>query len=214
MRNVAIMGNGPLTELPDLLQYHDQIDIWIGADRGALTIIESGLPLTYAVGDFDSVSEIEKQTIQDKAEFFKQHPIEKDMTDFGLALEQAFELNPDTIYFFGVTGGRLDHTLINIQLLQHVIERNIRGILINRTNELEMTKPGNHTVTQDEQYDTISFIPITPKVTGLTLTNFYYPLTNATVTIGSTLSISNKLISNYGTFSYEEGIVLVVKSRD
>jgi thiamine pyrophosphokinase len=69
-------------------------------------------------------------------------------------------------------------------------------------------------VTLNSLFPTISFIPITKEVFGLTLEGFYYPLKGAKIKMGSTLSISNKLIRNNGTFSFEDGIVLVVRSRD
>jgi thiamine pyrophosphokinase len=214
MRKVAIMGNGPTDVLPDLSRYTDFVDYWIGADRGALTLIENDVSLDLAIGDFDSVSSFEIEKIKRKTFQFEQYPIEKDKTDVEIALDEAMKQKPDTIYFFGVTGGRMDHTLINIQLLHQVISKKARGIVIDKHNEVELTNPGHYTIEQDSAYETISFIPFTPVVKGLTLTDFYYPLKKATITMGSTLSISNKLISNNGTFSYDEGIVLVVKSRD
>lgn len=50
--------------------------------------------------------------MQGKANVFRMYPSEKDQTDLEIALEQAYELAPKTIYIFGVTGGRLDHELI------------------------------------------------------------------------------------------------------
>ena len=55
MVNIAIMGNGPTELLPDLTKYKNEIDVWIGADRGALILIHHGIEVGYAVGDFDSI---------------------------------------------------------------------------------------------------------------------------------------------------------------
>lgn len=214
MTCIGIIGNGPIEELPDLSNYQDEVDYWIGADRGALTIINNGLTLEAAVGDFDSVSEEEKRIIVAGANNYFQYPIEKDKTDLEIAIDHAITLEPKTIYLFGVSGRRLDHTLINIQLLEQIIKLGIRGLIIDRHNHLEMYYSGEYTIEHNAIYPTISFIPLTKEVRALTLVGFYYPLTSATIEMGSTLSISNKLISNYGTFSFVEGIVLVVKSRD
>jgi thiamine pyrophosphokinase len=210
---IGIVGNGPNDLIPDLSLYRETIDIWIGADKGALFVIEQKMTLDYAIGDFDSVSEEQLEIIKIHSKSLDQFPIEKDFTDLELALKRALALNPAKIYFFGVTGGRLDHTLINIQLLEQVLSFNVYGVIIDRDNELVLHYPGEHHIIHNEHFPTVSFIPLTKEVSGLTLSGFYYPLTNATIKMGSTLSISNKLISNNGTFSFDKGIVLVVRSR-
>ncbi|HLR07884.1 MAG TPA: thiamine diphosphokinase [Bacillota bacterium] len=214
IRTAAIVGNGPPELIPDLGGIANEIDIWIGADRGALTIINHNIRPDVAIGDFDSTSNEEKKRIQQQSVRYATFPSEKDYTDLELALFEAFRFNPDKIYLFGTTGGRLDHTLINIQLLYHIAKKNILGIMIDKNNQLRLTLPGRHTIHQDNMFSHISFIPYSRYVSGLTLRGFYYTLTNETISWGSTLSISNKLLSNYGTFSYHEGILLVVKSRD
>jgi thiamine pyrophosphokinase len=213
MVTVGIIGNGPASLLPDLSLYHESVDIWIGADKGALSIIEHNIKLDFAVGDFDSVNDKELGIIKKLANSFEQYEVEKDFTDLELALKKAFSFNPTTIYLFGVTGGRLDHTLINIQLLEQVLNNKSQGLIIDCYNQLELYYPGSYTLKNDDHYPTVSFIPITKEVKGMTLTGFYYPLTKATIKMGSTLSISNKLILKNGTFSFDEGIVLVVRSR-
>lgn len=86
--------------------------------------------------------------------------------------------------------------------------------MIDSKNHLELKFAGSYTIKRCENYPIVSFIPLTQEVSGLTLEGFYYPLSKATIHMGSTLSISNKLISNNGTFSFDDGIVLVVRSRD
>lgn len=210
---IGIIGNGPSYLIPELSMY-DEIDIWIGADKGALSIIEHSLELDFAIGDFDSVDHNELSIIKKHAKIFEQYEVEKDFTDLELALEKAISLNPTFIYFFGVTGGRLDHTLINIQLLERVTRNEIQGIIIDNHNMVELKDPGKYEIENDSYYPTISFIPITKEVKNLSLDGFYYPLRNAILKMGSTLSISNKLMRKIGTFSFDEGIVLVVRSRD
>src|SRR5699024_12410506 len=65
MKSVAIVANGPKSHIPILAEYKHKIDCWIGADRGASIIIEQGLPLYKAVGDFDSVTKKEIELIKE-----------------------------------------------------------------------------------------------------------------------------------------------------
>ncbi|WP_339227651.1 thiamine diphosphokinase [Oceanobacillus sp. FSL K6-2867] len=214
MKAVAIVGNGPAGLVPNLDLFKDEIDSWIGADRGAYLIAEHGIPIEYAVGDFDSIDEYEKEVISRNAANMEKHPTEKDETDMEIALNQAYAMNPSKIYLFGVTGGRLDHELINIQLLYVIRNKDIQAVIVDQSNQMEMLSPGIHTIEYQEAYPYISLIPFTNQVEGISLSGFYYPLTNTTITWGSTLCVSNKLLSKKGTFSFDKGIVLLVKSCD
>ncbi|WP_010649394.1 thiamine diphosphokinase [Oceanobacillus massiliensis] len=214
MLSVGIIGNGPDALLPELSHYKDKVDIWIGADRGAYVLAANKIPIDYAVGDFDSITAAEKAAIIQHAISIEEFPSEKDETDLEIALNKAFMLHPERIYLFGVTGGRLDHELINIQLLYLIEDKGIHGYIVDKTNQLEMISPGSYTILRDEMYPYISFIPYTKTVEGIHLTGFYYPLTEADISWGSTLCISNKLLSKSGTFSFEKGILLLVKSCD
>ena len=51
MGKIAILAGGDSTLLPK-----DQ-ELYVGVDGGCLKLLEQGLPLDIAVGDFDSVSE-------------------------------------------------------------------------------------------------------------------------------------------------------------
>ena len=51
-------------------------------------------------------------------------------------------------------------------------------------------------------------------VENLTLLGFKYPLSNRHISFGSTLCISNELISEYGTYSFTSGILLTIRSKD
>ncbi|MFC4557068.1 thiamine diphosphokinase [Virgibacillus kekensis] len=214
MKRIAIVGNGPRKLIPDLRQYASFTDTWIGADRGALTVIENGISPAFAVGDFDSINEREKEVVRSNADSFTTYPSEKDQTDLEIALDKAISMDPQEIYLFGVTGGRLDHAMTNIQLLYLLLKKNVKGIIIDTQNRMELTEPGSHEVSRSETFPYISFVPLSKNVEGLTLQGFYYPLNDQSIMWGSTLCISNKLISNYGTFSYREGILLLIKSRD
>ncbi|MEN1966921.1 thiamine diphosphokinase [Lentibacillus sp. N15] len=213
MTTVAIVGNGPAILTPDLTIFKD-IDIWIGADRGAFLLIENQYTPDIAIGDFDSLNKDECAQVKQYSRTFIPYPIEKDWTDLELALGKAYEYAPEKIYLFNVTGGRLDHSLINIQTLYSIMERKIQGFIVENNNLLTMVKPGKHAVVKDDTYPFLSFVPFTKDVKGLTLQGFEYPLADQTITWGSTRCISNKLLLKNGTFSFKEGILLLIKSRD
>ena len=93
-------------------------DYFVGVDRACLYLLELGLPLDLAVGDFDSVSELELDVIQSTAKSCKKASAEKNDTDTELALKITFQLYPEAeVTIFGAFGGRIDHMLSNIFLV-------------------------------------------------------------------------------------------------
>ena len=211
---ISILAGGPTQYLPPLINDPLAGHKWVGVDRGVFTLLERGIEPIVAFGDFDSVSSGEWDTISSRVEEVNRYRPEKDETDLELALNWAAEQGPEEITIYGATGGRLDHFMGNVQLL---LKGDLRGItvrLVDSLNELYITRPGEHVVETDPRYTYISFIPISPAVKGLTLSGFKYPLTNRNIFWGSTLCISNELIQSHGTFSFSDGIIMVIRSND
>src|SRR5699024_11593952 len=109
-----------------------------------------------------------------------------------LALNKAYEVGAKKIYLFGITGGRLDHALINVQLLYEMINKNIRGIIIDWSNKIELKKPGTYSLFKNRLYHYISFIPFTKEVKHISLSGFIYLISNYYVTYLSIDFFSSK----------------------
>ncbi|MBB3127911.1 thiamine pyrophosphokinase [Paenibacillus rhizosphaerae] len=210
-KRVLIFSGGDLYK-----QYLKEIrpsDFLIGADRGALFLIENKYKPDLAVGDFDSISPDDLQKVRSVSkQLIDCDPIDKDLTDTELALDLAIKEQPDFILLMGVTGSRLDHTLSNIQMMNRVLQHHISCALLDRNNYMTLT--GSSIEVQDRGYKYVSLLPMTPEVTGITLTGFQYPLDNATLKIGESLGISNQLTGSQGTISVEGGLLLVIQSND
>jgi thiamine pyrophosphokinase len=213
---INILAGGPEDLLPELSLYEKDVDMWVGVDRGVLTLIENGIQPQLAFGDFDSVTPEELSVIKGKVKELNRFKPEKDETDMELALNWALEQSPERIQLFGATGGRLDHLFANVQLLiKPVLQKNpVQIEIIDSKNIVYIKSAGEYTIQKNKRFKYISFIPITMEVKGITLKDFKYPLANRTVPIGSTLCISNELNNDYGTFSFTEGILMVVRSKD
>ncbi|PLR84168.1 thiamine diphosphokinase [Bacillus canaveralius] len=213
---INILAGGPEELLPDLTEYMKENVKWLGVDRGVYTLLSKGIEPEIAVGDFDSVNGEEMLFIEQHVDELQKFKPEKNETDMELAVEWAIRQNPQKINIFGATGGRLDHLFANIQLLLKPIlnKKNIDLELIDCQNNIYIKSEGTYEIkkTPDRKY--VSFVPITLSVEGLTLTGFKYPLTNCHIPLGSTLCISNELIDDRGTFSFHEGIIMVIRSCD
>jgi thiamine pyrophosphokinase len=211
-----IVAGGPNELIPKLEYYDGEQVIWVGVDRGVFYLLNAGMKPTLAFGDFDSVSAEELSLIEKEVSELKKFKPEKDETDMELALNWALTQSPDSISIFGATGGRIDHLIANVQLLLKPLnqDEDLPIEIIDTKNILYVKKPGSYTMQEMTGFKYVSFLPVSPSVSGMTLENFKYPLKDCHIPMGSTLCISNELISNHGTFSFSEGILLVVRSRD
>ncbi|TFB23254.1 thiamine diphosphokinase [Filobacillus milosensis] len=210
---IGIVAAGPKQEIPKLDKYKD-IDFWIGVDEGASTLIESNIQPDLVIGDFDSIDTEKLETIKHKAKLVKEFPNEKDETDLELAFIEAIHLKPTTVYVLGATGGRLDHAWINVHLLVKFAHTDIDAWIVNNQNQMTLKAPGQHWLEKDSSFPYISFLPFTHTVEDLTLKGFKYELENRMIKQGSTLTVSNEWSEKKGTYFFNSGILLVIKSRD
>ncbi|WP_462409231.1 thiamine diphosphokinase [Neobacillus sp. Marseille-QA0830] len=213
---INILAGGPEDLLPDLTEYNEKNTVWVGVDRGVFHLLERKINPDIAFGDFDSVSPQELEYIENSVSELKRFKAEKNETDMELALNWALEQNAEVIRLFGATGGRLDHFLANIQLLVEPLKKGSPSevFLIDRNNTAFLRGPGTYVIPKLDKLKYVSFVPLTLNVHNLTLEGFKYPLKNRHISLGSTLCISNELISKYGTFSFSEGILIVIRSHD
>ncbi|MBM6618490.1 thiamine diphosphokinase [Bacillus suaedaesalsae] len=212
--HIHIVAGGPSNMIPDLTKYHNEDVYWIGVDRGLLYLLEQGIKPIKGIGDFDSVTETEMEWMNTTYKEFMLSPAEKDETDLELALNWAIEQKPSKIIVFGATGGRLDHALSNIQLLLKGSHHKLEIEIIDIQNSVKLVEPGFHLLTKNNGYKYVSFLPFSHEVKGITITGVKYPLTNVDIKWGTTLCVSNEIIEESGTFSFKQGIVIMVKSKD
>lgn len=214
--NIHIVAGGPEGYIPDLSKWEEASCIWIGVDRGVVYLINKHIPVHAAFGDFDSITENEWNKVKELSKVIEKFQPEKDETDMELALNWAIEQNPDSIKLFGATGGRMDHTVANLQLLLGNILKKT-GIpieIIDKQNRLRLVKEGTYSIKKEEEYPYISFFPFHTNIVGLTLEGFKYPLLMHNLPIHSTLCVSNELIKETGTFSFQKGILMLIRSHD
>ncbi|MFD5020117.1 thiamine diphosphokinase [Paenibacillus sp. NPDC058367] len=210
-KRVVIFAGGELS--PEYFNLLDEDDFIIGADQGALFLISHGYTPDIAVGDFDSVSPEALQDIENKSKkTITCDAVNKDLTDSEMALDIAMDQQPDSILLLGVTGTRIDHSLASIQMMTRALQRQINCYVMDTHNYITLT--GSQAVINDLGYTYVSLLPLTPEVSGITLEGFQYPLTDATLKLGQSLGVSNKLVSSSGTVTIRSGLLLIIQSKD
>lgn len=184
----------------------------ICCDGGMRHAMKLGITPDYIVGDFDSVSPevleyYKKQDIE-----LKQVPCRKDETDMELGIIHAAEIGADDITLIGGIGSRMDHTLANIFMLLRIENLGLKGRIVNENNLITLCT-GKCEI-EGEKGDIVSFIPITPMVKGVTTRGLEYPLDKATMYMDSPLGVSNVMEGKMASYTFDEGMALVIKARD
>ncbi len=201
----------------------------IGADRGAFSLINSGYKIDIAIGDFDSVTDEEKETINTYSRKVKKLDPVKDATDMECALKKALDICSysddyyNNIYIFAGTGTRLDHTLANINLLYMVmcssgqrIKENTKAYLIDGHNRIRLLqKKKTYVFYKDQLFGKyISFLPFAGEVNGVKLKGFKYENKLGYFFNGNSLGISNEAVDDMLSVYFENGLLLMIESRD
>lgn len=180
---------------------------WAGVDHGVYLLLKAGIIPEYTYGDFDSITEEERQFIDEKLDI---DPVEseKDDTDLEIALLDLTSRGYTSIDVYGATGGRLDHLLGNTQMLLHEKLTDVKIRIIDRQNVVELLDKGRHAVFKNKKMKYVSFLPMYDG-TMLTLEAFKYPLERSELFLGSTLTISNEFMGDKGFVETTDPILMI-----
>lgn len=198
IKKCYLFGAGPLYDKISL----GADDYVIAVDGGFESLKKEGFEADMVVGDFDSA-----KTIPD-------HPNvvvlkkDKDETDMFFAIEIGLKQGFDEFYIYGGTGGRLDHTLANIQCLAYIASKGKRGFLVDEKNTITAVKNGKISFSEKSS-GRVSVFSNSQKSTGVFITGMKYPLTNATVTSEFPIGISNELTLSQNEISVKDGTLII-----
>ncbi|WP_054949936.1 thiamine diphosphokinase [Numidum massiliense] len=188
-------------------------DVVIGVDGGIVELMERDVPMTLAVGDFDTAPPEQIEELRAHNVPTLRLPVDKDVTDTDYAVTKALEWAPQEVVLLGGWGSRWDHTLANVCLLERLLQAGVRGVMQNEHNRMQLVGPGTVHVAK-EAYTYMSLIAWRETVTGITLEGFRFPLVDASLARTSNLSISNEWQGESGTVTHRRGELLIVQSRD
>lgn len=207
MSNTLIIGGGDFPSNIDLKDLFESFDNIIAADRGYELLYRCNIKPDFLLGDFDS---IETNLKIDSSVEIIEYPSEKSMTDMEIAIDKAVEIKSKYVVILGATGSRLDHTFINMLLLKKLFDNNILGKIIDDNNEVTIIK--NHAKVAKNKFKYLSIIPLFDN-TIISLEGVKYPLDNQKVKYGSSLCISNEIISDFANIK-TSNYCIIFMSKD
>lgn len=230
-------------------------DFVIALDGGLKFCAEHDIEPDMIVGDFDSLTQENNQMNKQQyvkppqpnmemdlsakneilarypQEIIHRLPCEKDDTDTLAAIKMAINKGFERFTIYGGLGGRLSHTVANIQSLYYLKERGMNGELVGDNSRVFLIKDESITlqpvkaeektataqflgkkaneVLRSQEGGYISIFSYSEKAQGVTLKNLKYEITDAELTNSFPIGVSNEFVGNEAKISVKKGVLLI-----
>ncbi len=200
MKACRIVGAGDFCK--SSLKINDN-SFLIAADRGYKSLVDCGILPDLLVGDLDSLG-----FVPDFPNILR-YPAEKDKTDMQLAVAYALKKDFDLLLLYGALGGRLDHSLSNLQLLNYVSKQGKKCFIIAEDFVVTAITDGELIFSEKAQ-GIISVFALGEKAEHVTLKGLKYPLNDALLTADNPLGVSNEFSGQRASVSVKNGTLTVL----
>ncbi len=201
MRGICyIVGAGNCEGISINLQQNDCL---ISADGGYEHLLKLGISPKLAVGDFDSLGYVPNDinTLV--------HKPEKDDTDMMLAITEGIELGYEKFLIYGGLGGRLDHSLANIQCLNFLAEKNFDAWLWGEGTAITVIKDKKIALPKRAN-GYISVLANSEIADGVDIIGLKYALKNGRLCTAHPLGVSNEFIGKSSEISVRDGMLTIL----
>ena len=206
-RRCAIVGAAHIGRYGSVVPYLRGTDFFIYCDAGLKHEAALGHKADLIIGDFDSTENPNRETETIVL------PHEKDDTDTVYAVKEAMRRGFSEFLLIGVIGGRIDHTLGNIAILNMLHSAGCHGMIVDDHSEIEIISDKPAYVSDKFPY--FSLLNITGICRKVTVKNALYPLDNAQLTTDFPLGVSNEpLKGKTAEITVKEGRALLVRVRE
>ena len=198
-----IISGGTFTPLPQ----PDENTFVIACDRGYAYARRCGIRPDLLVSDFDSYDGPVDPEIP-----LQRFPSEKDDTDTMIAIRAALERGFREAVLYCALGGRLDHTLANLQSLAFALSHGLRLRIVSEDTEVLLLQNGTLSLPRREGF-ALSVFAFSERCRGVSLHGTKYTLTDAELENSFPLGVSNEWAEDAATVSITDGTLLIVLSK-
>ena len=181
-------------------------DFVIAVFFGFQVLGQKGIRTDLAIGDFDSLG-----FVPECAEV-KALEKEKDDTDMRAAVLEGIKAGYGTFHIYGGTGGRIDHTIANMQLLAELSQSGRRGFLFGGDYIMTaLTDEALHFPPYDSGY--VSVFAHSERAEGVWLKGLKYELQDAVLSNDYPLGVSNEFAGKKSSVFVRKGTLILVFPR-
>ena len=175
----------------------------IAADGGLSKLAAMGVTPDLILGDFDSLG---RRPDGDNVLAF---PPAKDDTDMILAMREAVRRGFDRLYLSGGVGGRLDHTVANLQALALARDLGATAFLVGDAQTALVLTEGTVTFSENAT-GTVSVFSFDSLAEGVSLEGLVYGGADLLLTNRFPLGVSNAFCGKTATVGIRRGTLLLI----
>ncbi len=198
-----IISGGDFSELPEDIPVPDHV---IACDRGWKYAEALGFTPDLVVGDFDS-SEAPPEHLK-----ICRLPVEKDDTDTMYAARCALKEGCRRAVICCAFGGRLDHTLANIQTGAFLASEGVETMLAGAGTRAVLLAGGEAVIPRKDGWS-LSVLSLSDRSSGVTIRGTKYECEDIEMTGKYPLGVSNAWAGEEARVSVEKGMLMILLSR-
>lgn len=141
----------------------------------------------------------------------KRLPVEKDDTDMLAAIKEGLAAGYQQFSLFGALGGRLDHTIANIQSLLYLLNHGARGTIWGDDMSVLLIRNESLFFTAEEAENgrRISVFAFGGDAQGVTEKGLKYPLDHVTLKQEFPVGVSNEFTGQDALVEVQNGMLLI-----
>ena len=204
MKKCLIISGGDFSSLPVSIEY----DYSIACDKGLEYATRLGITPDLIIGDFDSY----EGNIEKDAPNVSIYPSEKDDSDTMLAIKYALSHGYTHLYIICALGGRMDHTIANIQSMLYVASNN--GICeIFSDFEHLITFTGPSIILPKQEGYSLSLFSMSNVCKNVCILGAGYDVENIDLTNTFPIGLSNYWVDDAVSITMDSGIMLISMSK-
>ncbi|MDE5549537.1 MAG: thiamine diphosphokinase [Clostridia bacterium] len=210
MKHCILVGGGNFCE-KEFIRCRE--DFEVSQEEYAVVAVDSGYEyikeiskVACIVGDFDSLG-----YVPDNIPIVKHDPV-KDYTDMSLAIEYMKNQGYDSFVIFGGLGGRLDHTLANLQMAHGFFKGGSISItFIDSEHDVRFISD-TYIIKDGKAGQTFSLFAF-DKCSGVNVSGAKYNLKDHTLTNTFPLGVSNEFVGGECQISVKEGFLIYIQVK-
>lgn len=196
----VIFGAG--NELPDNIILPVGEKYIIAADGGLKTLEKLGTVPDHIVGDLDSLDETPA------GDNFTRLPHVKDTTDTFEAVKIGQAHGCTEFHIYGGTGGRLDHTLANLQLSAMISRQGQRAFIYGKNYVITAITDSNIAL-PPRSHGFVSVFAHSDVCSGVSISGLMYELKDTELKNDFALGVSNEFIGKPAEISVKSGTLCI-----
>ena len=203
-RCVLVLG-GEIRNYSEVKKLLKDGDFFLFCDSGLYHEEKLGVRADLAIGDFDSHPRPEGvETIV--------LPREKDDTDSYAGVKEGIERGFRDFLFLGALGGRVDHSLANIYLLDYLDTHSCTGMIADGNTVIRLVSGEETVIRKGAKY--FSLLALSGRAEGVSIRGAKYNLENAVIEPSYQYGVSNEVAFDEAVVSVKNGKLLLVETGD